>query len=220
MIICAKQKLIYLAPPKTGTGSVVALLKNPHYRGVAQDNSAGYHNTIWEERFRDWFIFMTTRHPYTRAVSFWKFVCRQIKANPRDGRVSTRPNTEYWAQSYNRKLPNFIEFWDVFSDKTTQLTLWRASWHLEQIPRPVDKIVYQENLNQEILAIPIFQGRSMPSHRHHAAPAAKQPWHAHYTPDLIARVHEYWGQDFAAFGYNPDFEACVRGEFFTDPSSS
>lgn len=215
MIICNTQRIIYLAPPKTGTGSIVGVLKQRPYRGVFQDYTQGYHNTIWEERFRDWFIFITTRHPYTRAVSYWQWVQRQvriIKNNPTKNAV----NCQFWARAYNYNIPSFTEFWDVFSHKHEQITTWRASWHLEQIPRPVDKIVYQERLLQEFTSIPAFAGRQLG--RAHRNPPSKQPWHSYYTPELIARVHDHWGPDFAAFGYNPNFDDCVQGHYWVGNS--
>jgi hypothetical protein len=216
MILCETQRIGYLAPPKTGTASVVRVLQAPPFHGSYQDQHDSYHNTVWESRFQDWFLFLTTRHPYTRAVSYWQYVRRNICCNQASGPESAC--CANWVRAYGNRLPTFTEFWDNYPDKQRQITIWRASWHLEQCPRPVNQVVHQERLQAELTQIPGFQHCQL--ERIHEAPRSTQPWHAHYTPDLIARVHEYWGQDFAAFGYNPDFEACVRGEFFTDPSSS
>ena len=213
MIICKAHKLIYLAPPKTGSASVVQWLQAPPFLGYPQDQLDSYHNTVWNERFRDWYIFLTTRHPYTRAVSYWQYVCRQIR-----WRQTCSPNLSgylSWEQTYSGQLPSFLEFWDKHPDKVRQTTIWRASWHLEQIPRTLNKIVYQERLLADLSQI--LGGQGCVLERKHEAPVGA-PWYDYYTPELISRVHEYWGQDFAAFGYNPDFEACVRGEFFTQTS--
>ena len=77
MVICERQKLLYLAPPKTGSISIVKALTTPEFGGYVFDNKANHHNTVWEDRFKDWFIFITARHPYTKAVSFWRFACNQ-----------------------------------------------------------------------------------------------------------------------------------------------
>ena len=218
MIICGPSRVIYLAPPKTGTGAIVRTLTPRPYQGVPQDRSYSYHNTVWEDRFQDWFIFITTRHPYTRAVSYWQFLYHQLQITMRHVPHSETHSPDFWVRSYRGKPPTFMEFWDVYPHKEHQTTLWRASWHLEQIPRQVDRVIHQENLQEEFNRIPLFRDCRLATI--HPATRTNRPWHSHYTPELIARVHEYWGQDFAAFGYNPDFEACVRGEFFTAPSSS
>jgi hypothetical protein len=217
MILCDAQKLLYLAPPKTGTSTVVRLLLRPPNNGRRYDPTATYHKTGWDEQFQDWFIFMTTRHPYTRAFSFWQFVCREIQIGCALDVHGKHKRFGHWLHCYHRTPPTFLEFWDIFPFKQGQITTWRASWHLEQIPRPLDCIVHQENLDRELQAIPAFCNCTL-ERRYNVTPPGDRPWHSHYTPELINRVHEYWGQDFAAFGYNPDFEACVRGEFFTQTS--
>jgi hypothetical protein len=216
VLICEKDQILYLAPPKTGSVTVIETLERSPYCGVRQDQVHAHHNTVWEARFYDWFIFMTTRHPYTRAASFWQFVQRRIRQALPGTLQWHDPKLNWWSRAYRGQVPDFYEFWEQYPLPQHRNTIWRASWHLEQIPRKLNSVLHQENLAQELATIPIFQGKDLGWKNQ--APSLSCPWHAHYTPDLIARVHEYWGQDFAAFGYNPDFEACVRGEFFTQTS--
>ena len=114
-------------------------------------------------------------------------------------------------------MPTFAEFWDIFPHKSDQVAGWRASWHLEQIPRPIDKIVYQERLNADLTSIPAFRNCRL-TYEHVDTAPNKQPWHTYYTPELVARVIDHWGQDFETFGYTMDFNACIRGEFWTSSS--
>lgn len=218
MLICESHHVVYLAPPKTGTVTIVEALEQAPFFGVRQDHRHAHHNTVWEERFQPWFIFMTTRHPYTRAVSFWQFVRRRVQQALPGTPQWNDPRLNWWSRTYQGRVPDFYEFWDWYNIPQHRHTIWRASWHTEQIPRKLNCVLHQETLTQDLSQIPIFHGRNLGWKNQ--APTTTQPWHSHYTPALIARVHEYWGQDFAAFGYNPDFKACVRGEFFTAPSSS
>lgn len=220
MILCQAQRIAYIAPPKTGTETIAAILESPPFNGKAQSMHTTRHPTTWQPRFQNWFIFMTTRHPYTRAVSHWKFTQRRIQRELNSGgkphNARNTRNLKRLAQSFNHTIPTFLEFL-THPERKLRITVWRNSWHLEQIPRPIDKIVHQENLEAEFKSIPAFSNCEMGRPRH-KAPASSIPWYEEYTPELIAQVQDMWGQDFAAFGYNPDFDACVRGEYFTDSS--
>ena len=195
-----------------------SILKQPPYNGINPD-AAPSHKTTWDERFQDWCIFISTRNPYTRAVSQWKYTRKNIISYLSEPYVQFRPFIEHVTRGFDNKPPTFFEFLTKFPLPKHLLTTARPSWHLEQIPRQVDYVIHQERLSTDLLKIPALSGIVEAIVPHNVS-TYYTPWHAYYTPDSIAWVNEYWGQDFAAFGYNPDFEACVRGEFFTDPSSS
>lgn len=208
MIVCEAQKVLYLAPPKTGSASVVRALIAPTIGGQYYDTKINHHNTVWEERFRDWYIFITVRHPYTKAVSFWRYACDQAynRKNP------DRPRA--WCKVFRTGLPSLEGFLLYPQLQTAFLSVWRTSWHTEVIQRPVDKVVYQERFVEGIAQVPVLGGQQLK--RENAGPPSRYAWHTFYTKEAIDHVREMWAADFETFGYNPNFEECVAGKFFTE----
>jgi hypothetical protein len=208
MVICERQKLLYLAPPKTGSISVVKALTTPEFGGYVFDDRANHHNTVWEDRFQDWFIFITARHPYTKAVSFWRFACNQAMSR------RNLSNKRSWPNVFKDGLPNLEGFLVYPKLQYAFMSVWRTSWHLEEIPRPVDKVVYQETFAQDLKDIPSLTNIEVTKENN--GPDSRYPWHHFYTPQAIEHVKELWEADFEAFGYNPNFDECVAGQFFTE----
>lgn len=204
MIVCEQQKLLYLAPPKTGSISIVEALKESPFNGVYYDYKHNHHNTAWEDRFKDWYIFITARHPYTRIVSFWRFGCYAAIAK------KTRWHAN-WAKTFRFGLPNLEGFicYPVLQDALHRY--WSISWHLETIQRPVDKVVYFEKFD-ELKQVPGFEQLNLP-HKN-KGPNCHLEWHEFHTDETIRLTQEMWAGDFSKFGYTTDFKACVRGEFF------
>lgn len=210
MIVCEAKKLLYLAPPKTGSASVVRLLTQPEFGGYNYDTKINHHNTVWEKRFQNWYIFITVRHPYTKAVSFWRYACAQAltRKNPE--------NPRSWCNAFPDGLPNLEGFLFFPRMQYAFNTAWRTSWHMEQLPRPVDKVVYQEFFDADMAQVVPLRGHKLI--RENDGPASRCHWHTFYTKEAISQVQELWGADFEAFGYNPNFEECMAGKFFTEKS--
>lgn len=207
MIVCEEKKLLYLAPPKTGSASMVKLLIGPKFNGHYYDAKFNHHNTVWDEKFRDWYIFITARHPYTKAVSFWRYACF-LAYNKKNV-----DSPKAWVNVFKRGLPNLTGFLLFPRLQYAFTTVWRTSWHLEEMQRPVDKIVYQEHFAEDIKEVPALHGYDVPVEN--TGPLSRYPWHSFYTEEAIKHIQELWGADFEAFGYNPNFNECVDGNFFT-----
>lgn len=204
MIVCEQQKLLYLAPPKTGSVSIVnTLIKSP-FNGFYYDHKHNHHNTVWEDKFNDWYVFITTRHPYSRIVSFWRFCCYAAIAKNMSGH-------NYWAKAFRAGLPNLEGFICYPSLQNAFNRHWRASWHLEVIQKPVDKIVYFEKFD-EIKQVPGFDSLFLP--HDNKGPNCHLQWHEFHTKETLRLTQELWAGDFSKFGYTTDLDACVRGEFF------
>lgn len=216
MLICDAHRVVYLTPPRTGASAIAAVLTDVPYRGVWHSSGLGYRQPVWDTTLDDCYTFITTRHPYTRALSYWRTVQRHILSQMMKPTHGVSLVREYWAKAYGGKLPTFLEFWDNYSDKSHQNTFWRASWYSEQWPKPVDSVVHQEHLNAEFNEIQLFRGWEL--RRTNADIPTARPWTDYFTPEVLTRVVDNWGQDFETFGYTLDFNACARGQVWADIS--
>jgi hypothetical protein len=207
VIVCEEQKLLYLCPPKTGTVSVLEVLTAEPFRGVYGDTVSNHHNTVWDDKFQDWFIFITTRHPYTRAVSLWRYGCGCALGNPGS------KLTAVWRSHLQAGLPSLEGFLLLPVIQRMCQRTWGMAWHTEQLPRPVDLVIRQETLNEDIRKVPGLESTQL--RRRNVSLPSRTPWHSHYTKTAIELVNTLWGKDFELFGYNPDFDACASGQIFT-----
>ena len=204
MIVCEQHKLLYLAPPKTGSVSIVETLIEEPFKGAYADRQFNHHNTFWEDRFNDWYIFLTARHPYTRMVSFWRFGCYNAIAKQNAAHRS-------WARLFRQGLPNLEGFICFPALQKAFQRHWRISWHLEQIPRPIDRIVQFEKFN-EIKLVPGFESIDIP-HKN-KGPGCHLEWHEFHTPETLRLIQELWADDFKLCGYTSDLKSCIEGNFF------
>lgn len=204
MIVCEQHKLLYLAPPKTGSISIVDALSKQPFNGTYYDTLHNHHNTVWEDKFKDWYIFISVRHPYTRIVSFWRFACYNAIALESKAHLT-------WARLFREGLPNLEGFICFPAMQKAFQRHWRSSWHLEQLPRPVDRVLHFEKLD-EINQIPGLEQLKLP-HKN-KGPDCHLAWHEFHTKETLRLVRELWADDFKLFRYTSDFDACVEGNFF------
>jgi len=208
MIICERHRMVYLAPPKTGSVTVLRTLQEPPFHGETIGKRYDHHNTVWEERFRDWFFFTTVRHPYERMVSLWRFACKEI----RTPEAPWRQGGNWWPRYFRGQAPSFEGFlndrrlWRIFHN------VWRCSWHIERIPRFVDEVIYMEHFEELYRKVPGLQG--VQARHENPGPERTGPWWKYHTPATLRRTAEFWEEDFRMFGYNPNVEECKRGEIF------
>ena len=216
MIVCENHRLLYLAPMKTGTVSISwELLHKPPFEGSVYNRQIDRHVTHWEDRFQDWYIFITVRHPYTRFFSFWRHTCQQImkhKATMFRDALWYAPNKHWFAGTYDYYLPDAAEF--AFDELVIyHLTHWGCcDYHLQKLPRPVDKVVHTESYEQDLAEIPHF--KDVKFSRLNETKPMQKPWYEYATPAIIEWIGEVWSEDFEQFGYTRDFEAVKAGHYF------
>lgn len=197
MWIVESRKLLYLAPPKTGSTSMAQSLMQPPFLAESQTGEhGGHHRTEWNERFHDWKVMITTRNPYIRAWSLFMHARR-------GWRDSSVPNHAYWIMAFRKKRPETIQ--EFFRNPRVQdrlTTIWRCSWHVEQIPKQIDYCVHLESYEDDIKRISELAG--LP-HRHanKIAYGVRDPFQDLSEPAKRS-VREVWGQDFERFGYDTD----------------
>lgn len=210
MFVSDSHRLLYLAPPKTGSTTVGHVLRQAPFYGYQQALGT-QHNTIWDDRYRDYYIFLSVRHPYTRAVSFWRYGCKRALEHDCGWRDAFR-------QWFNAGLPNVAGFFRIPDLADTLRGMWRCSWHCEQVPRPIDKLVRFERFAADLAEIESVNLRTLP-HLNPGVPS-NRPWHSFLesSAEAVELIQEFWAEDFDRFGYTRDLEACIRGEFFVEGS--
>jgi hypothetical protein len=79
MLVCEKEKWIFVRNPKTASRSLNDFLKNKY----ECTEYALYHSVDIPEIYKDYKIYYVVRNPFTRAVSAWKHVIldRKIAKN-------------------------------------------------------------------------------------------------------------------------------------------
>lgn len=213
MFVAESHKLIYLCPPKTATNSLGKVLEAEPFNAYIPAWKHAHHTTVWEEKWRTWFIFITTRHPYRRAVSFWKFINHEVSQGLDPSQAQHwHPWTKWWLQIADRNTFTFSEClkWPRFQSEWTGV--WRCHYHLEQIPRPIDCIVHLERLREDLDQIPAL--KSIELERRNTGPKLEKPWHEYYDEETAKLVQELWPDDFEKFDYTRDIDACAKGEWF------
>lgn len=79
MIVSHKHRFAYMAPPKTGTTSMVDHLLT-HYEGIKWETTKNpnggidHHDMGLKKEWSDYFVFATVRNPYTHELSMWDYM--------------------------------------------------------------------------------------------------------------------------------------------------
>jgi hypothetical protein len=215
MIVCERHRLLYLAPPKTGSVTVIKQLEDkPPFYGKRYNNDEAHHDTVWHPRFNDFYVFITVRHPYARMLSLWRFALTQVN-RVRRGEQGNNWLT-WWSSIFPGELPTFREFIYHPELESRMRNVWCCNWHLNVIQKPVDAVVYQENYQEGMRQIPHLKNIDF-SVKQNAGPKLDpgKVWYDYFDADIVLRVQDLWGKDFDRFGYNRGFEGCKAGKLFS-----
>ena len=213
-------RFVYINPPRTGTTSIWRAAERS-FKDLWQPSSdfercpdlqtscsyLGRHKSIWKDEWEEFFIFITVRHPYSRAVSMWHRMTDNLQTRPPELQKLLKYGKISFADMVCHESPFFI---DVFRN--------HACFNfVKNIPR-VDHIVHLETFAKDIetlnQAVPKF--RIQPSSRANASISAKAriPWHKHYNEKAISLVAEAFSEDFDNYGYNKNFDQTWQGKVF------
>lgn len=207
MIICPKYQLVYLAPPKTGSTAVKNLLLSRKFGGKRLGRPVfAHHDVVWQPRFNHWFTFITVRQPYRRMISMWQFSLMRL-SKPTQDKFSGFFNTIF--ESEDRSFSAFINSKTVHD---CSQAVWRYNWHLYKFNKPVDLVVYQENLNNDIKKVPCLANEELSVVN--TSKILDKPWYEYYTPEAVDKVKEWFAVDFQRFNYNTNFDECANGRYF------
>ena len=204
MQVSKSGRFVYVNPPRTGTTNIWHAARRS-FKDLWQPLEPSRHATVWEEDWKDFFIFMTVRHPYTRAVSIWLRLVENIQLREnhlvktlQDGKISFADFT---------KEPKLV----------SRLSWFPCCNFVKPVPR-IDHVVHLETFKEDLVTV----NKRIPGIRINASSVAnrskssraKKPWHEHYTEEAIATVAEVFKQDFEDYGYNTNFNEVCDGKFF------
>lgn len=213
MFISQDRRIVYLAPPRTGSTSISEQLSKEPFNARIVGHETLPHLTTWHPQIQDYTAILSVRHPYTRAISLWRKICISAVLPPVD-RL-----TRAWRRAFATGIPNFEGFLRYPELQESLNTHWRCSWHQERVPRPVDFVVHLERFDEDLAKIPKLKDVKFP--RFNAGPPLQQPWYSFYeqNPTCLQLVQRLWADDFDEYGYTRDLDQCCTGKFFVENST-
>jgi hypothetical protein len=219
MIVSDKFKVIYAAPPKTGSSTIRHIMMGDKFEGYISDKQHAHHNTYLIEGKQDYFHFMTVRHPYIRAYSFWRFMCLQSRSDNKLGNFYS----DFWASLFpqDKEFPPFSQ-WLREGPTNTELRSWFfetfrrqwcCSWHRKMLKGLQVHVVHLENFREELSQVPGFEGIGELEKLNTTGTSAR-PWYEEYEPGDVSRLRALWGRDFKQFGYEHNFFNVKQGKLW------
>jgi len=186
MIILQKYKLVWSSVPRTGTLSMIKLLRK--YGGVVIPKC---HRHKVPKEYNTFHKFMIVRNPYTRLLSWW-----QWWKIGHDSRIPTRPDETFkefliWLNknkhihtgAYYYSYDNQTAFGKAFNCNTYL--------YLENLPADFKKIHCLRDAEEH--------WENAPGHKFHGK---RRPLNKYYGKEEIALLHQHSGPDFERFGYD------------------
>ena len=209
MIVSHSKKIVYLAPPKTGSTSIrKLLLREPFNAEIVGDHH--HHDVVWTPNLRDYNHFITVRHPYSRMYSLWRMACwsRELyKQDPNNCSGAWRG----WYDWFPKRPPTLDEFVRSKVGRPPRVDFrrqWRCSWHLEQIPKEIPVVVVRlENFYEDLQQVePLRDNLHHVVHANKNLDKSPKHWSEVVTPEHAERIRELWREDFDRFGYTESVE--------------
>lgn len=205
MIVCHMHGLVYLAPPKTGSANLRHLLMHEPFHGRILGEHA-HHGVEWNDDFKDYFHFITVRHPFPRMYSLWRFLFnghQRYKAAPGE-----RSPHLWFVEYFPDNAPCFDEFLDAtflpFRD------VWRCSWQLEQLPSEVaGTVVKLESYYQDLARVPHVRDHLDSVGYFNVRSDDAPPWYEVINAARAKKIRELWAEDFVRFGYNTTLKSAI-----------
>jgi len=188
MIISEKNKIAFIAIPKTGTRSVYDILKR-EFEGIQLQD----HKTIVPQEYVDYYSFTIVRNPYDRLVSAWWSTTQ--RGDDRYGYIKDL-NGDASFLNYCRNLKRF-------ENKRIPHLMPQCNWFNNKI----DKAIRYENINEEWLDLPFNLYKKPLPHENPTVKVAKnnpKP-RLHYSnylnDEIIDIINEKYKEDFIKLNY-------------------
>ena len=198
MIVCHEHRLVYLAPPKTGSSSIRCVLLREPFNGALLGGHS-HHGFEWSDQFAGYFFFITVRHPFTRMYSLWRMVCNRRLLFQED--PETYAKFRWMSERFPDEEPTIDEFMD--SSDLLFRENWRCSWHLEQLPKGVHgTVVRLEQYYFDLEKVPpLADHLDLIEHLNPRLDAGPS-WPEIINADRAKKIRKLWGEDFVRFGYS------------------
>lgn len=208
MQVSKSGRFVYINPPRTGTTKIWDAARSA-FPDLWQPAERGRrHSTIWNDEWEDFFIFVTVRHPYTRAVSLWhRWVDYIVNRGPKMSKLLKHGNITF---------SDMVCHKDPFLMRTLRN---HCCLHYTELAPRIDHVLHLETLLKDwpklVEAVPAFKSLNL-RHRVNASksPKAKIPWHEHYSEHAIELIEKAFARDFDAYGYNRNFDQVREGKVF------
>jgi hypothetical protein len=189
MIICRDIKVIYIAPPKTGTRSVYNILKT-NYGGVILTD----HLRKVPEEYKDYYTFTTIRNPYDRACSSYYSMCR------RDGcdvvKIGKKFNI-YMNYFKENNLENTFENFllcikeNLRKGRFVKASLPQIDFHIHN---KIDKLIQFEDLEKNFNTLPFV--KQYTKLRVMNKTKTKPYWENLMNDEVVNLINEVYREDF------------------------
>jgi len=204
MRVSNKGRLIHINPPRTGTVLIDRAMRQA-FDDVWKPRLHAGHDTIWKKEWEQYFVFISIRHPFTRAVSIWQRLTQNIKSR---------------SKSWKHTLQNgAISFHDLVAHQAEEVIgYWGwmlcSSFH-DRVPRQLNHVVRLECVKGDLAVVPGL-GKQR-NHRRQNGSRYARPWHENYTSkETIETVMRLFENDFSRYNYNTNFDEVVQGKMFND----
>ena len=193
MMVCAKQKIVFVAIPKTATRSIYRFLAN-EYDGKIQ----GDHKTIIPSDYKDFFKFAVVREPYDRLCSAYWHSCWR----------PDRDRYQFEKRMKERGLPNTFEsFLEIIQDPNTRGR--HATTQTSYLANNTfDMLLRFETLSEDFNKLPFLEHPveldvvnstySKPFKSRKVRPANNDKL---LTPRAIELINKVYRNDFEKLGY-------------------
>jgi hypothetical protein len=203
MIVSDSFRAGYLDIPKTGTHAVASVMVE-QYGG--SHRIGGWHNPIFQQRYKDYCIFATVRNPYSRAVSCWHELVHVHEAN------------SLWRDAIDSGMDDCLSFWRWLYEIEFQAPLIRGRQllmpqqsFLKMATRYPDCVIHLERFDAEAgERLDFWNGDNLPlilSDNGYASGSKYGNWRDYMSDDLAAIIRSWAWQDFCAFGYSWDWRS-------------
>jgi len=189
MIISEKNKITFIAIPKTGTRSVYSILIE-HFGGKLLQE----HGFKVPAKYEEYYTFTVVRNPYDRLVSAWWSTTQ--RDGDRYGYVKElKGDTSFLNYCKNLKR---------FENKIIPHLQPQCNWFNNRI----DKIIRYENINEEWLDLPFNTSKQPLPHKNPTTMVAsnnsipRDHYSTYLNDEIISIINQRYNQDFIKFGYD------------------
>lgn len=178
MFINDKDKFIYLSMTKSGSSSIVALLKD---RFVGK--STGNTHMVIPPCCKDYYSFTVARNPYARMVSWWWSICKTD--GDRYGHKKELRNA-----GLSESLPDFLQLWEKKGG-------YAQSKYLD-VNDKLDCVLKLENIEEDFNNLPFITEHveiPMVNVKNHPS------WKGLLDDDSRILINHIYAEDFKNFNY-------------------
>ena len=177
MIICDKNRYVYIDVPKTGSTSLDEFFLRGGGRRFLPNNGNKKHCREIPPHAADYDIIVSVRNPYKRIVSqyfFYQYI-----------------NDWFKGLSFEDFMDRFLENLST-EEKYVLFPIWK---YIEPIGQP-DYVIRMEHMQEDLARLPYLKGMEL-AHRN----KTKGKGSIELTPERIEKINQWAGRDFELFGY-------------------